>query len=51
MNQFLLDFWNVISMYVQFLFSLKFIGSVSVGSILLLALIFFVIVKAFWVRG
>lgn len=50
MIQFINDMFSVIGKYVLFLFSLKFLDGVSVGSLILISLLFYAIVKVFWAR-
>lgn len=50
MIQFINDMLTVIGKYVSFLFSLQFLQGVSVGSLLLISLLFYAIVKVFWAR-
>lgn len=50
MIQFINDMFSVIGKYVSFLFSLQFLQGVSVGSLFLISLLFYAIVKVFWAR-
>lgn len=50
MLDYLNQFWQVFGMYVQWLFTLQFVPSVSLGSILLVGLLMYVIVSTLWFR-
>lgn len=50
MVEYLNQFFDVLSLYIKFLFSLQFLPSVSVGSIFLVATFLWIIVTTLWVR-
>lgn len=50
MIQFLNDTFTIISNYVSALFQMYIVPGVSMGSMILISLLFFVIVTAFWAR-
>lgn len=51
MVEYLNDVLTVLAKYVSFLFSLELTTGVSVGSILLVATLLWIITINFWVRG
>lgn len=51
MLDYLTSFFHVIQGYISFLFSLQFLPGVSIGSVFLVSLVLYVIVKLFWPRG
>lgn len=50
MVEYLNQFFDVIKLYVQFLFSLQILPAVSIGSIFLVATFLWIIVTTLWVR-
>ena len=51
MLDYLSDVFTVIYLYVNMLFKLELLPGVSIGSVLLLALLFYAIIKNLWFRS
>lgn len=51
----MIDYFNqvfdVMKLYIQYIFSLQFVNGVSIGSVLFVALLFWCISVAFWSRS
>lgn len=50
MLSYITEFFSVIGLFVKWIFTLQIVNGVSIGSILLVALLLWIIVDTFWVR-
>lgn len=51
MLDFLSAMFQILKMYVEFLFTLVIVPGVSFGTFILFVTVLFIIIKAFWIRS